>query len=82
MNDTFFLSNIVPQDMDNNAGFWNRFEIYCRDLTKTFDHVYVISGPLFMSYAEGDKKFVKYQVGAFLRLNSGLFLVQAITYQW
>ena len=34
MDDTFLLSNIVPQDVDNNGDFWNRLEIYCRDLTK------------------------------------------------
>ena len=34
MDDTFLLSNIVPQDLDNNSDFWNRLEIYCRDLTK------------------------------------------------
>ena len=28
------LSNVVPQDVDNNGDFWNRLEIYCRDLTK------------------------------------------------
>ena len=34
MDDTFLLSNVVPQDVDNNGDFWNRLEIYCRDLTK------------------------------------------------
>ncbi len=48
MNDTFQLSNIVPQDFDNNGDFWNRFEIYCRTLTKTYKDVRIISGPLWM----------------------------------
>ena len=30
MDDTFLLSNIVPQDIQNNGDFWNRLEIYCR----------------------------------------------------
>ena len=30
MNDTFLLSNIVPQDINNNGDFWNRLEIYAR----------------------------------------------------
>ena len=64
MKDTFYLSNIVPQNYDNNAGFWNRFEMYCRDLTKIYENVYVISGPLMMPQREADgKKYVKYEVG-------------------
>ncbi|XP_067937653.1 nuclease EXOG, mitochondrial-like [Watersipora subatra] len=47
MDDTFFLTNIVPQDGDNNSGFWNRLEMYCRDLTKKFDVVYIITGPIY-----------------------------------
>lgn len=48
MDDTFLLSNIVPQDFDNNGDFWNRTEIYCRNLTKQFSDVRVISGPLWL----------------------------------
>jgi len=32
MNDSFYLSNVVPQNYENNAGFWNRLEMYCREL--------------------------------------------------
>ncbi|XP_013380076.1 nuclease EXOG, mitochondrial [Lingula anatina] len=63
MDDTFYLTNIVPQDMENNAGFWNRFEMFCRDLTKQFTDVRVISGPLALPNLEEDgKKYVKYEV--------------------
>ncbi|XP_048753767.2 nuclease EXOG, mitochondrial-like [Ostrea edulis] len=55
MDDTFYLSNIVPQDIKNNAGFWNRFEMYCRELTKKFDGVQIISGPLTLP-TETDEK--------------------------
>ena len=48
MDDTFLLSNIVPQDIDNNGDFWNRTEIYCRDLTKKYSDVRIISGPLWL----------------------------------
>lgn len=48
MNDTFFLTNVVPQDLDNNGNYWNRLEIYCRNLTDKFKDVYVISGPLWL----------------------------------
>ncbi|CAB1349744.1 unnamed protein product, partial [Coregonus sp. 'balchen'] len=49
MAETFYLSNIVPQNYENNAGYWNRLEMYCRDLAKRFDDVWVISGPLVLS---------------------------------
>jgi len=67
MNDTFLLSNIVPQDIDNNCGFWNRLEMYCRELTKRFDDVHIISGPLFLpcsrTQVDGKtRKFVQYEV--------------------
>ncbi|XP_050417889.1 nuclease EXOG, mitochondrial [Patella vulgata] len=64
MNDSFYLSNVVPQNYENNAGFWNRFELYCRDLTKKFKDVRVITGPVFLPDLEEseDKIFIKYQL--------------------
>ena len=55
MNDTFLLSNIVPQDLDNNGDFWNRLEIYCRDLSKKFNDVRITSGPLWLAVEESDQ---------------------------
>lgn len=64
MKETFYLSNILPQNYENNAGFWNRLECYCRDLTKKFKGVQIFSGPLFLPEVNEDgKKFVKYSVG-------------------
>jgi len=48
MNDTFYLTNIVPQDMDNNGGYWNRLEIWVRGLTEQYQDVWVVSGPLWL----------------------------------
>lgn len=63
MDETFYLTNIVPQDMDNNGHFWNLMEIYCRNLTAKFSEVRVISGPLMMpNVNEGGKQYVKYEV--------------------
>ncbi|KAM3929106.1 nuclease EXOG, mitochondrial [Leptodactylus fuscus] len=63
MAETFYLSNIVPQNYENNAGFWNRFEMYCRDLTQRFDDVWIVSGPLTLPVQhENGKKSVTYQV--------------------
>ncbi|KAF7708884.1 nuclease EXOG, mitochondrial-like isoform X1 [Silurus meridionalis] len=63
MAETFYLSNIVPQNYENNAGFWNRFEMYCRELAERFRDVWVISGPLTLPQAgEDQKKRVSYQL--------------------
>ncbi|KAK7933678.1 hypothetical protein WMY93_004574 [Mugilogobius chulae] len=48
MDDTFLLSNIVPQDPDLNRCLWNRLEQMCRSLTKNHRSVFVCSGPLFL----------------------------------
>ncbi|XP_067871278.1 nuclease EXOG, mitochondrial-like [Heterodontus francisci] len=63
MAETFYLSNIVPQNYENNAGFWNRLEMYCRELTQRYENVWVISGPLTLPTSETDgKKTITYQV--------------------
>lgn len=63
MRDSFKLSNIVPQDYDNNADFWNRMEMYCRDLTAKFRNVWVTSGPVYLPVDKEDgKRYVQYQV--------------------
>ncbi|KAL2085247.1 hypothetical protein ACEWY4_018567 [Coilia grayii] len=63
MAETFYLSNIVPQNYENNAGFWNRLEMYCRNLTNRFEDVWIVSGPLFLpEVGEDGKKTVSYQL--------------------
>ncbi|ELK13646.1 Nuclease EXOG, mitochondrial [Pteropus alecto] len=63
MAETFYLSNIVPQNFDNNAGYWNRIEMYCRELTERFEDVWIVSGPLTLPQTGRDgKKMVNYQV--------------------
>ncbi|KAF7245761.1 Nuclease EXOG, mitochondrial [Varanus komodoensis] len=62
MAETFYLSNIVPQNYENNAGFWNRIEMYCRELTERFEDVWIVSGPLMLPQIDDDgKKRVVYQ---------------------
>ena len=96
MDESFFLTNVVPQDIDNNGGYaggveakyspspiththththshahthkhsyWNRLEMFCRDLTNVYDEVRVISGPLFLVEEDNTtgKSLVKYEVG-------------------
>jgi endonuclease G, mitochondrial len=41
---TFLMSNIIPQAPDNNQGPWAALEVYCRDLAKAGNELYIISG--------------------------------------
>ncbi|XP_060081816.1 nuclease EXOG, mitochondrial-like [Ylistrum balloti] len=58
MSQSFYLSNIVPQNLENNAGFWNRLEIYCRELTQRFNAVTIFSGPMSLPVTSDDGKLV------------------------
>ncbi|VFV21366.1 endonuclease g [Lynx pardinus] len=54
------VSNQVPH-LNQNA--WNNLEKYSRSLTRTYQNVYVCTGPLFLPRTEADgKSYVKYQV--------------------
>ena len=48
LSDTFFLSNVSPQNPEHNREFWARLEKFARDLLKKWDTVYVVTGPLFL----------------------------------
>jgi endonuclease G, mitochondrial len=63
MKETFYLSNITPQDPQLNRKYWLKLEKYTRDLTKSSDVVYVTTGPLFLpEEGEDGKRYVKYKV--------------------
>ncbi|KAJ2796041.1 nuclease [Coemansia helicoidea] len=63
MDETFLLANIAPQvGKGFNRNYWASLESFVRGLTKTFDDVYCISGPLYLPQKEGDKWVVKYEV--------------------
>nr|XP_012313283.1 endonuclease G, mitochondrial [Aotus nancymaae] len=54
------LSSQVPH-LNQNA--WNNLEKYSRSLTRSYQNVYVCTGPLFLPRTEADgKSYVKYQV--------------------
>uniref|UniRef100_A0A0G4G6E2 DNA/RNA non-specific endonuclease domain-containing protein n=1 Tax=Chromera velia CCMP2878 TaxID=1169474 RepID=A0A0G4G6E2_9ALVE len=47
--ETFSLSgNCLPQDMANNGSDWLMLERFAQNLTRHFDEVFVLSGPLFL----------------------------------
>ena len=72
MNETFFLSNILPQNYENNGNFWYKMEVFCRNLTKQFSDVYVISGPLWLPRQQDGKKIVQYEVRECMKCASRL----------
>lgn len=64
MNETFALTNIAPQIGDGfNRDYWSHFEFFVRDLTKKYDSVRVMTGPLYLPKKFPDGKFrVVYEV--------------------
>jgi len=43
-NETFYTSNISPQNRDFNAGVWNRLELQVRSWAKKYGKLFVITG--------------------------------------
>ena len=46
MNDTFYLTNICPQDEELNKGDWNYLEKQVRRWARDYGKVWVVSGPI------------------------------------
>lgn len=49
MNESFYLTNICPQNHDLNGKSWHALEKKVRDWAVEYDHVYVVCGPVFIS---------------------------------
>ena len=47
MNQTFLLSNAVPQNPDHNRGIWANLEASIREMTARRGDLYVITGPVY-----------------------------------
>ncbi len=43
-NETFYTSNIAPQDRAFNAGVWNRLEMQVRSWARRYGDVYIVTG--------------------------------------
>jgi len=43
--ETYLMSNMVPQSPDNNQGPWAEFEAYLRTQTDAGNEIYIVSGP-------------------------------------
>lgn len=63
MKDTFYLSNVCPQNPNFNRGYWAKLEKHVRDLTNSYETVEVFTGSLYLPKEEEDgTRWVKYQV--------------------
>ncbi|SMN22247.1 similar to Saccharomyces cerevisiae YJL208C NUC1 Major mitochondrial nuclease, has RNAse and DNA endo-and exonucleolytic activities [Maudiozyma saulgeensis] len=61
MDDTFYLTNMCPQvGQGFNRDYWAHFEFFCRDLTKQYKNVRVMTGPLYLP--KQDPKDGKFRV--------------------
>ncbi|SCV67237.1 BQ2448_5883 [Microbotryum intermedium] len=58
MKETFLLSNIAPQVGEGfNRNYWAYLEAFCRNLTSSFEDVYVFTVPLFLPRKSPDGKW-------------------------
>jgi endonuclease G len=46
MKESFYLSNICPQNKNLNGGIWNDLEIQIRELAQQKGNIYVVCGPI------------------------------------
>lgn len=46
MKESFYMTNICPQNHNNNAGDWKALEELGRDLASTYGHLYIACGPV------------------------------------
>jgi len=46
MEESFYMSNICPQDHELNKGKWNDLEIACRRWANRYGEVYIVCGPI------------------------------------
>lgn len=47
MEESFYMSNICPQDHDLNTNDWNDLENKCREWARRYGKVYIVCGPIY-----------------------------------
>ncbi|OJJ50547.1 hypothetical protein ASPZODRAFT_148040 [Penicilliopsis zonata CBS 506.65] len=64
MDGTFALTNMCPQvGQGFNRDYWAHFENFCRDLTRKYPSVRIVTGPLYLPHRDPDGKWrVSYEV--------------------
>lgn len=53
MEDTYYFTNICPQNHELNTGDWNDLEIQCRKWAKKYGSVYIVCGPIVTENTHG-----------------------------
>ena len=64
MHESFFMSNISPQERAFNGGVWRELEECVRDWARQFQHVYVVTGPVLSRPGKAQIGFSKVTVPA------------------
>lgn len=49
MYESFYLTNMCPQNTELNSGLWNRFEQDCRYWAKKYSDIYIVCGPIYLN---------------------------------
>lgn len=49
MDESFYLSNVSPQNKNLNRGVWKKLEELCRDKAELYGRVVIVTGPIFYS---------------------------------
>lgn len=62
MTETFFMSNISPQDQGFNGGIWRELEELTRDWGRKYNQVIVVTGPVLKDRPRGSIGFSKVSV--------------------
>lgn len=47
MDESFYMTNICPQNHNLNTGLWNDLEMQCRSWAKNYGTIYICCGPIF-----------------------------------
>ena len=55
MRESFYLTNICPQNKALNSGAWGKLEKKCRDWAQTEGPLYIICGPV---YSDGPEEYI------------------------
>lgn len=59
---TFVMTNIVPQAPNVNRKAWDQLEVYCRELVRRHNHLYIQAGPVGIG-GRGSRGFREYLAG-------------------
>lgn len=49
MYESFYLTNMCPQNSSLNSGVWNKIEMDCRAWAKRYGDIYIVCGPIYLN---------------------------------